>query len=148
MTALDSKLNHVHVDVDESGVATVLMDVQGEAVNTLGDALANDLFEVIGVLESDPAIKAAVIGSAKPDNFLAGADIRWLRQVDDADAAVARLQEAHRALLRLENLTKKHGKPVVAAIHGPCLGGGLELALACSMRITSDDDARNPARPA
>ena len=141
MTALDSKLNHVHLDIDDSGVATVLMDVQGEAVNTLGDALANDLFEVIGVLESDPAIKAAVIGSAKPDNFLAGADIRWLRQVDDADAAVARLQEAHRALLRLENLTKKHGKPVVAAIHGPCLGGGLELALACSMRITSDDDA-------
>ena len=141
MTALDSKLNHVHLDIDESGVATVLMDVQGEAVNTLGDALANDLFEVIGVLESDPAIKAVVIGSAKPDNFLAGADIRWLRQVDDADAAVARLQEAHRALLRLENLTKKHGKPVVAAIHGPCLGGGLELALACSMRITSDDDA-------
>jgi len=134
------KLTHVHFDVDKNGVATVLMDVQGDQMNTLGDALGEDLFPLIDRLETDPAIKAVVIGSAKPNNFLAGADIRWLRQLDDTDLAIERLAAAQQAFQRIEDLATKHGKPVVAAIHGPCLGGGLELAMACSIRIASNDE--------
>ena len=140
MTATDLDLKNIRFAVDDNGVATILMDVQGDAMNTLGDALGDDLYPLIDRLESDPAIKAVVIGSAKPNNFLAGADIRWLRQVDDADVAVDRLAEAHKAFQRLEDLATKHGKPVVAAIHGACLGGGMELALACSLRIASNDE--------
>ncbi|NND04182.1 MAG: fatty acid oxidation complex subunit alpha FadJ [Acidimicrobiia bacterium] len=140
LTATDTEVKNVHFEIDADGVATILMDVQGDEMNTLGDALGNDLFPLIERLETDPAIKAVVIGSAKPNNFLAGADIRWLRQIEDADLAVDRLAAAHAAFQRIEDLTTKHGKPVVAAIHGACLGGGLELALACSMRIASNDE--------
>jgi len=140
LTTTDLKLTHVRFDVTADGVAIVLMDVQGDAVNTLGDALGEDLPPLLDRLETDPAIKAVVIGSAKPNNFLAGADIRWLRRIDDADFAVERLKGAQQAFQRIEDLTAEHGKPVVAAIHGACLGGGMELALACSMRIASNDE--------
>ena len=142
MTATETKLTHVHFDVDDKGVATILLDVQGDQMNTMGPALGGDFFPLIDRLETDPAIKAVVIGSAKPSNFMAGADIRWLRQIEDADSAMELLGQALGAFQRLEDLTTKHGKPVVAAIHGPCLGGGMELALACSMRIASNDEKR------
>jgi 3-hydroxyacyl-CoA dehydrogenase/enoyl-CoA hydratase/3-hydroxybutyryl-CoA epimerase len=134
------QLTHVHFDVDGDGVATVLMDVQGDQMNTMGQALSGDLYTILDRLETDPAIKAVVLGSAKPNNFLAGADIRWLRQIDQSEVAIEGVAAIQLALQRIEDLTVKHHKPVVAAIHGPCLGGGLELALACSMRIASNDE--------
>ncbi|MDJ0959271.1 MAG: fatty acid oxidation complex subunit alpha FadJ [Acidimicrobiia bacterium] len=142
MTTLDHdlKLDHFQFSVDEEGVATVLLDRQGEAMNTLSPELADDLGSIIERCETDDGIRAIVLGSAKPDNFLAGADIRWLQTVDSADTAVEMLAVAHEGFSRLERLHREHGKPVVAAIHGPCLGGGLELALACGMRIASNDE--------
>jgi 3-hydroxyacyl-CoA dehydrogenase/enoyl-CoA hydratase/3-hydroxybutyryl-CoA epimerase len=140
MTAHDTlELTHFQFSVDDDGVATVLIDRAGESMNTLSPDLSADLEQIIDRCESDPAIRAVVVGSAKPDNWLAGADIRWL-QSGDADAIVDSLHDAHRGFMRLERLHAEAGKPVVAAIHGPCLGGGLELALACGMRIVSDDE--------
>ena len=136
----DLELDHIHFSVDDDGVATALMDRAGEAMNTLGPDLAGDLVKVIERCETDAAIKALVLGSAKPDNFLAGADIRFLQSLTDASEAVDLLGEVHVAFARLEALTTELGKPVVAAIHGACLGGGMELALAASMRIASNDE--------
>jgi len=138
-TQPDLELTHFQFNVGE-GVATVLIDRAGEAMNTLSPELSADLERIIERCESDDAIRAVVIGSAKPDNWLAGADIRWLQTVESADAAVETLGEAHRGFARLERLHTEKGKPVVAAIHGPCLGGGLEFALACSSRIVSNDE--------
>ena len=135
----DLDLTHFQFSVDADGVATVLIDRAGEAMNTLSPDLSADLERIIERCESDEAVRAVVIGSAKPDNWLAGADIRWLQSIDDADGAVAALAEAHRGFARLEQLHTERGKPVVAAIHGPCLGGGMELALACGSRVASDD---------
>jgi len=138
----DLELTHIHFSVDADGVATLLLDRQDETMNTLGPELGADFFGLLDRLETDPAIKAVVIGSAKRDNFMAGADIRWLAGLDDINEAVDLLGEAHVGFMRLEKLATEHGKPVVAAIHGACLGGGMELALACSMRVCSDDESK------
>ena len=136
----DLKLTHIKFDVDTDGVATVLLDRAGEQFNSLGPELAADLFAAIEYIETDSAIKAVVIGSAKKDNFLSCADIRWLKSLDDPGTTTDLLRQAHAGFMRLEKLTSDLGKPVVAAIHGACLGGGMELALACSMRIASNDE--------
>ncbi|MCP4963627.1 MAG: fatty acid oxidation complex subunit alpha FadJ [bacterium] len=138
----DLNLTHIKFEVDGDGVATLLLDCADEHFNSLGPELATDLFAAIARIESDPDIKAVVIGSAKKDNFLSGADIRWLQSLDDATTALELLGEAHAGFMRVEKLTSDLGKPVVAAIHGACLGGGMELALACSMRIASNDEKK------
>ncbi len=136
----ETNLANVHFEVDDHGVATMLLDSPGMPVNTLTPTLSADLDAVLDRVESDPGIVALVIGSAKPDMFLAGADLRWLLEVRRAGTIAEVLTEAQAGFLRLERLATEHGKPVVAAIHGPCLGGGLELALACSIRIASNDE--------
>ena len=138
----DLNLKNIRFDVDADGVATVLLDRHGEDFNSLGPELASDLFAAIEYIEGSDEIKAVVIGSAKKDNFLSGADIRWLRGLDDAETAREMLTDAQAGFGRIEKLAAEHGKPVVAAIHGACLGGGTELALACSMRIASNDEKR------
>lgn len=139
---IDLKLKNIRFDIDADGVATLLLDREGESFNSLGPELAADLFAAIEHVEANDAVAAVVIGSAKKDNFLSGADIRWLRSLDDADTARDLLLQAQEGFSRIEKLTSEHGKPVVAAIHGACLGGGTELALACSMRIASNDEKR------
>ncbi len=139
MTSTLPALTHIHLSVDDDGVATALIDRQGESVNTLSVEVMTDLAEVVATAEEDPAIRALVIGSAKEGNFVAGADIAWLATLDDTATAVGLLGEAHILFRRIEALHST--KPVVAAIHGHALGGGCELALACGIRICSDDEA-------
>jgi 3-hydroxyacyl-CoA dehydrogenase/enoyl-CoA hydratase/3-hydroxybutyryl-CoA epimerase len=142
MTSTLPALEHVHFDVDADGVAVALIDRTGEAMNTLSPETATDLEAVVRRVEDDDTITALVIGSAKKDNFVAGADIRWLRQLDDPATALELLREAHAVFARIENLHRSGGKPVVAAIHGACLGGGLELAMACGIRVASNDEGK------
>ena len=137
---LDMSLTHLSFAVDGDGVATVLIDRAGEAMNTLSPDLGDDLDAVVTRVETDPGIVALVIGSAKKDNFLAGADIRFLQSLSTAEEAAAVSRDGQEGFARVERLHTEHGKPVVAAIHGACLGGGLELALACSYRVCTRDD--------
>jgi 3-hydroxyacyl-CoA dehydrogenase / enoyl-CoA hydratase / 3-hydroxybutyryl-CoA epimerase len=136
----DLDLTHFHFEVDEFGVATVLMDVQGETMNTLSPKLQADLEKLTERLENDPAIRAVVLGSAKPTGFMAGADIESVKAVDTAAKATELAREAQAGYARIESLHHDRGKPVVAAIHGPALGGGLELALSCGIRVCSDSE--------
>ena len=141
MTTPTLDLTHFRFEVDDDGVAVVTMDRAGEPVNSLSPELARDMGTVIERCEQ-PDVKAVVIASAKPDNFLAGADIRWLQGLTDGATAAEMLHVAHEGYGRIERLHREQGKPVVAAIHGACLGGGLELALACGIRIASNDEKR------
>ena len=127
----------------EDGVAVLWMDDPGQPVNTLKPALAEAFAAVLDALEDSTAAKALVIASAKPDNFIAGADLDVLRSVESITEghALADLAQAmHRRLASLP-------MPVVAAVHGTCLGGGLELALAADARVASRDRATRLGLP-
>lgn len=143
----DLELNHFLFDVDRLGVATILFDRAGETVNTLSPEIFAELDAIIDRCESELAIKAIVIGSAKPGSFIAGGDLRWLQTLDDPATSADLAAAGHRVLGRLESLDRDLGKPVIAAIHGPCLGGGLEVALACGQRIATDDPSTRFGQP-
>src|SRR5205807_2503472 len=96
-------------------------------------------------IETDPDVKAVVIASGKPEGFIAGADVQMLRAVKTAAEATALSRGGQASMNRLEEIGKR--KPVVAAIHGPALGGGLELALACTYRICTDDKKTQLGQP-
>ncbi|HUK65546.1 MAG TPA: fatty acid oxidation complex subunit alpha FadJ [Anaeromyxobacteraceae bacterium] len=120
--------------VVEEGVALCLLDVPGEPVNTLSRELGSELGELLSSLGKDKAVSALVLASGKKDGFIAGAKFEMIERVKAAEEGEALARSAQRwfdALARSE-------KPVLVAIHGPCLGGGLELALACHYRLASD----------
>ncbi|MCU0694064.1 MAG: enoyl-CoA hydratase-related protein, partial [Polyangiaceae bacterium] len=123
-------------EVRPDGVAVITFDVPGEPVNTLQASFADEFEEIVTKLDGDPAVKAAVIKSGKPDTWIAGANIDMLSACTTAADAEALSRTGHRGYRRLEELEK----PVVAAIHGAALGGGFELALACHARVLSDDN--------
>jgi 3-hydroxyacyl-CoA dehydrogenase/enoyl-CoA hydratase/3-hydroxybutyryl-CoA epimerase len=119
---------------NREGVLVVTLDQPGDAVNKVDRALGDALDQLLKEVERDRDISAVVIASGKPDIFIAGADIeQFLEFRVETDA-----ESASRYGQTLLNLLEKSRVPVVAAIHGACLGGGLELALACRYRVCSD----------
>ena len=121
--------------VDPDGVAWIVLDIPGEAQNTLNPKFAPEFEDLLMRLERDPAIKCAVFASGKPDSFLAGADVTMLETVATAKDAEELSKRGQAGFDRLAALRV----PVVAAIRGACLGGGLELAMACHARVAADD---------
>ena len=116
------------------GVAIVTLDTPDEKVNKLNEELIEEFSEVLDRLESDNDIKGAVLISGKDENFIAGADIEMFKTRTTADELSELSWTGHEILNRVENCKK----PIVAGIHGTCMGGGTELALACHYRIVSD----------
>ncbi|ADU70086.1 fatty acid oxidation complex subunit alpha FadJ [Pantoea sp. At-9b] len=125
---------HLHMRLDHIGVITI--DVPGEKMNTLKAEFVPQIQAVLAEARRDPELAGLVLISGKRDNFVAGADISMIdrcRSAEEAEALARQGQEVMAAIAALPF-------PVVAAIHGACLGGGLELALACDARICSLDD--------
>jgi 3-hydroxyacyl-CoA dehydrogenase/enoyl-CoA hydratase/3-hydroxybutyryl-CoA epimerase len=120
--------------VVEDGIAVVTFDLPGEPVNKLSGAVKVEFEALLIRLRDDAAIRAAVLISGKPDSFIAGADIEEFTALTTETAAERLSFEGQEMVSRVETLAK----PVVAAIHGACLGGGLELALACHYRVATD----------
>src|SRR5512134_252194 len=114
--------------------AVVTFDLPGEPVNKLSNAVRVEFEALLIRLRDDAEVKAVVLISGKPDNFIAGADIEEFTSLTTQTEAERLSFEGQEMVSRVETLPK----PVVAAIHGACLGGGLELALACHYRIASD----------
>ncbi|WP_407331032.1 fatty acid oxidation complex subunit alpha FadJ [Enterovibrio sp. 27052020O] len=127
----------------DDGIAWLSIDVPGESMNTLQATFVDEISGILSELESKTDIKGLVLYSAKPDNFVAGADVRMLDACETAEDAQAIAEQGQKLFSRIEKLPFH----VVAAIHGPCLGGGLELALACHSRVATDDDKTRVGLP-
>ena len=126
----------LHHALGDDGVLVVTIDLPGEKVNTLGRGLIDEFEALLIRFEKEEAqARALVLSSGKPDNFIAGADINDFLKIQSAleGETLARVGQA--LLDRVAALPV----PTVAAIHGSCMGGGTELALACAYRVASDD---------
>jgi len=124
-----------HLDYSlQDGVAILKFDSPGEKVNSLSEETSAELQEAFHRFMADPAAKSAVLMSGKPGCFIAGADIRMLERCQSAEEATALSKGCQDLLFEVA----KSSKPVVAAIQGACLGGGLEVAMACHYRIAVD----------
>jgi 3-hydroxyacyl-CoA dehydrogenase/enoyl-CoA hydratase/3-hydroxybutyryl-CoA epimerase len=121
--------------VDSAGIAVLTFDLPGEKVNKLTSSVMEELDGLLDRLSADERIKALVITSGKADTFIAGADIAEIRDIADAQRGEALARKGQSVMRKIEELPF----PTVAAIHGACLGGGLELALACDHRVISND---------
>ncbi|NVD06205.1 fatty acid oxidation complex subunit alpha FadJ [Vibrio sp. JPW-9-11-11] len=125
------------LSIDEQNIAWLSIDVPGEKMNTLQAAFAEEMEAIFTQLaEHKSSLKGLILHSLKPDNFVAGADVRMLDACTSAKEAQALAEKGQQMFQQLADLPY----PVVAAIHGPCLGGGLELALACDYRVCTDSD--------
>ncbi len=122
-------------------VAHLVLDDPEAKLNTLGAAMIAELKERFAALKSDAAVRAVVVRSAKPGGFLAGADLRELKALSEAADAAQAGYRAAREGQGLMDLVEDLGKPVVAAVHGAALGGGCELALACTARVLAEEGA-------
>lgn len=113
-----------------NGILTLTMDMPGLKANVLNDSLTQPFAEHLDAIVSDEKVRGVILTSAK-SGFLAGADIDGLYAIKTPEAAMALTENFKRLLRTMETC----GKPVVAALNGTALGGGLELALACHYRV-------------
>jgi 3-hydroxyacyl-CoA dehydrogenase/enoyl-CoA hydratase/3-hydroxybutyryl-CoA epimerase len=121
----------------EDGIAILTMDVPGDTMNTLKADFGDEISTILDEIESDSAIKGVIVASGKKDSFVAGADVTMLAACNSAIEAEELSISGQKLFDRIEGMKKTF----VAAIHGPALGGGLELALACHYRVCSDCQA-------
>jgi 3-hydroxyacyl-CoA dehydrogenase / enoyl-CoA hydratase / 3-hydroxybutyryl-CoA epimerase len=117
------------------GIAWLTIDQPDKKVNTLSRSLMQRFGSLLEELEAAPP-EGLVVRSAKPDNFIAGADIEELRALEDPEEVRELLRQGHALFARVARLPF----PVVMAIHGSCLGGGLELALTADWRAATEGE--------
>jgi len=122
----------VRVDRDQA-VAWVVLN-RPEQINAINDEIRRAVPAFLAELEADPTIRVVVLRGEGPRGFCAGADIKETRPPETSVQVRTRMEGA-RWIEALDRMTK----PVIAAVHGACMGGGLELALACDIRVAAPD---------
>lgn len=128
--------NSFSLQIRDDLVGVITMDIAGESMNVLKAAFADEISVLLSEIKANSQLKGLVFISGKPDSFIAGADISMLDGCKTAEEAQAIGRMGQQMFDQLEQLPI----PLVAAIHGPCLGGGLELALACHARVATTDN--------
>ncbi|MEX2364797.1 MAG: enoyl-CoA hydratase-related protein, partial [Balneolaceae bacterium] len=126
-------MNYLNIS-HKNSVAIVLLDQPQEKVNKLNESMIGEFSTFLDELENDESLKGAVLISGKEDNFIAGADIEMFKARETAEEIEQLSKDGHKILNRIAGFPK----PIVVAVHGSCMGGGLELSLACHYRICSE----------
>jgi enoyl-CoA hydratase/carnithine racemase len=121
----------IRISVEE-GIATLTLN--RAPVNALGRQFLIEIGDVIDSLQNDPKAKVIIINSAIQNVFIAGVDLKEMAQIQTPDEIVDVIRLGQTVFNKIE----KSEKPVIAAIHGACVGGGQELVMACHIRIASD----------
>jgi len=136
------RFSHWHPQIRDDGVVVLSLDRQDSSVNAMSQDVLLELGDLIERIAMDPP-KAVVIQSIKAAGFIAGADLKEFQEFDrrgTVNDAIRRGQSTYQKLAELPC-------PTVAAIHGHCLGGGTELALACRYRVASNDPSTRIGLP-
>ncbi|MEN5040362.1 3-hydroxyacyl-CoA dehydrogenase NAD-binding domain-containing protein [Stenotrophomonas sp. TWI1149] len=136
------RFSHWHPQIRDDGVVVLSLDRQDSSVNAMSQDVLLELGDLIERIAMDPP-KAVVIQSIKAAGFIAGADLKEFQEFDrrgTVNDAIRRGQSTYQKLAELPC-------PTVAAIHGHCLGGGTELALACRYRVASNDPSSRIGLP-
>ncbi len=136
------RFSHWHPQIRDDGVVVLSLDRQDSSVNAMSQDVLLELGDLIERIAMDPP-KAVVIQSIKAAGFIAGADLKEFQAFDrrgTVNDAIRRGQSTYQKLAELPC-------PTVAAIHGHCLGGGTELALACRYRVASNDPSTRIGLP-
>lgn len=141
-------MNHYRnfqIQVNEQGVLTAVLDVPDRPVNVFEDTVLKELHEIVETARQDggKSIKMLVFRSGKPTGFLAGADIHRLESIKTEQEAAWILEQGQQVFNQIEQLPQ----PTLAIIHGVCLGGGLEFALACRYRLAVNDSTTKLGLP-
>ena len=138
-----SSLHDWRFSIDKQGIAWATLDREGESQNSLNRRVLEALGTIVERTEAgarDKSIKGLVLQSGKDKGCIVGADVREFETIQTEQQLIDNVSTVNEMLDRLEKLPV----PVVCCIHGFCLGGGLELALACHWRIATRDDATHP----
>ena len=131
------------LSIDPNWIAWLAFDAQGEKVNVFNEHALAELERLLQQLHDDERIKALVIRSGKPGTFIAGADIEELARITDIDDARMKSEIGQKVFAMIESMPV----PTTAVIHGACMGGGLEMALACDYRLVTDHPKTTLALP-
>jgi len=124
---------HVSLQIRDDGIAIVRFDSPDSKVNVLSQAVMSEFSGIFQQIQQNPSVKSAILVSEKPDCFIAGADIDMLAKCDTKEQLSKLSSEGQQMMDQIANSKV----PFIAAINGSCLGGGLELALACQYRIAT-----------
>jgi 3-hydroxyacyl-CoA dehydrogenase/enoyl-CoA hydratase/3-hydroxybutyryl-CoA epimerase len=135
-------MSNITLEIKQN-IAILIFDLENEKINKLSFDVLKEFDEKLDIIKNDPSIKALLIDSAKKDIFIAGADIKEIEKLKDEKEVYEALMEVHEIFNKLENLTI----PTIAYINGACMGGGLELALACKYRVLSTSQKTKLAFP-
>ncbi|KRA02550.1 3-hydroxyacyl-CoA dehydrogenase NAD-binding domain-containing protein [Achromobacter sp. Root565] len=141
MTTLDT-LSHWRLDRDPDGIAWLTFDRAGSAVNALSADTLAELSVVLDALDAEPPT-GLIIQSGKATGFIVGADVNEFATLDTPEQARGLVSRGWNLMNRLAGVRY----PTLALIQGHCLGGGLELALACRYRLVADQPGASLALP-